>query len=279
MTRRATLIIVLLFSATIALADWQSVGPGVDYQEFRRDKIDIHVTRIDLTNDKIAVIATRESDKGTKVSEFGRKTKALAAINGDYFDDRFNPIGTTVGPCGAWQGVRHNKREGLIAVGDDDAVILRQQEVDPDDPPPDDASAAISGWPALIVKCNPLSATQLPGSDAFTRSPHPRTAVGLSRDRKTMYLVVADGRRTGVPGVTLAQLARFMADELDACSAMNVDGGGSSAMWVSDRIVNRPSDGVERPVADHLGVVLRSDRVACDAKDEAERTTTTNPPR
>src|SRR5205085_9660994 len=110
----------------------------------------------------------------------------------------------------------------------------------------------------------------LPGSDAFTRTTHPRTAVGLSRDGKMMYFVVADGRRTGVPGLTLAQLASFMANELDACSAMNLDGGGSSAMWVSNRIVNRPADGIERPVGNHLAVVLRGDVVPC-----GEETTTT----
>jgi uncharacterized protein YigE (DUF2233 family) len=271
MTLRTSTIFALLFSAAVAYADWESVGPGVDYQEFRRDKIDIHVTRIDLTNDRISIIGTRESERGTRVSEFGKKYKALAAINGDYFDDNFNPIGTTVGPCGEWEGVRHNKREGLIAVGEDGTSITRQTEMDPKDPAPEGVETAISGWPALVVKCDALSSKQLPGSDAFTRAPHPRTAVGLSRDRKTMYFVVADGRRTGVPGVTLAQLASFMADELDACSAMNLDGGGSSAMWVDGRIINRPSDGVERPVANHLGVALRSDLVACDAGEEAEK--------
>ena len=89
-----------------------------------------------------------------------------------------------------------------------------------------------------------------------------------------MYFVVADGRRTGVPGVTLAQLAAFMADELDACSAMNLDGGGSSAMWVGNHIVNRPADGVERPVGNHLGVIRRSDLIACDRDEEAEKIAT-----
>ena len=262
---------VFLSAAAAANAQWQSVGPGVDFQEFRHDNQDVYVTRIDLTNDKIAVITSRQSEKGTRVSDFGRKTKALAAINGDYFDDRFNPVGSTVGPCGAWNNVLHSKREGLIAVGGGTAGIVKQGDVDPNAPPPDWAATAISGWPALVVDCHALGSSKLPGSDAFTRSPHPRTAVGLSRDGKMMYFVVADGRRTGVAGLTLAQLAAFMADELDACSAMNLDGGGSSAMWVGTRIVNRPADGVERPVGNHLAVVLRSDLVVCDRDEEAQK--------
>src|SRR5205085_2840475 len=120
-------------------------------------------------------------------------------------------------------------------------------------------STAIAGWPLLIRDCKPLDATELPGSNAFTRAPHPRTAVGISKDRKTLYLIVADGRRTGVPGMTLAELATFMSDRLNACWAMNLDGGGSAAMWVNDHIVNRPSDGVERKVGDHLAIVFKGD--------------------
>ena len=160
-------------------------------------------------------------------------------------------------------------------IGDSGAQIARQNEVDPKAPAPDWASTVISGWPALVLDCEPLSAKQLPGSDSFTRAPHPRTAVGLSRDRKTMYFVVAEKSRTGVPGLTLAQLASFLADELDACSAMNLDGGGSSAMWVNDHIVNRPADGTERPVGNHLGVVLRSDLTPCDGEETITTKTTT----
>ena len=273
---KTILAAILISIAAAANAQWQSVGPGVDYQNFDRDDYDVHVTRIDLTNDKIAVVGSRESDKGIKVSEFGRRNKAIAAINGDYFDDKFNPIGTTVGQCGGWESARRSKREAMIMIGDSAAKIARQSEVDPQAPAPDWASTAISGWPALVVDCDPLSSKQLPGSDAFTRAPHPRTAVGLSRDRKTMYFVVAEKSRSGVPGLTLAQLASFIADELDACSAMNLDGGGSSAMWVSDHIVNRPADGTERPVGNHLGVVLRSDLAPCDGEEViATKTTTT----
>jgi uncharacterized protein YigE (DUF2233 family) len=270
-------LLALLFASTLLAGDWQNVAPGVDYLEFREDNRDIHVTRIDLTNDAIQVIATSPSEKGLKVSDFAKRNKAIAAINGDYFDDKFQPIGLVVGPCGQWEGTKDTSREAVVAIGDDRAVIQRQSEVM--DPPEDWVDTAVSGWPALIVKCQPIA--KLPGSDGFTRSPHPRTAVGITKDRKTMFFVVADGRRTGVPGLTLAQLAAFMADQLHACAAVNLDGGGSSAMWVSSRIVNRPADGVERPVGDHLAVVLRSDYIGCDndaktvSKPMTSATTTT----
>ena len=113
-------------------------------------------------------------------------------------------------------------------------------------------TGAVAGWPQVVENCAPVAA--LPGSAHFTLAPHPRTAVGLSRDRRTLLLVVADGRREGVPGLTLPELAAVMV-EAGACTALNLDGGGSSALWLRDRIVNRPSDGFERKVANHLGVV------------------------
>ena len=66
--------------------------------------------------------------------------------------------------------------------------------------------------------------------------------------------MVADGRRAGVPGPTLPELAALLL-ELGACTAVNLDGGGSSALWLRDRVVNQPSDGAERRVANHLAVV------------------------
>jgi len=48
------------------------------------------------------------------------------------------------------------------------------------------------------------------------------------------------------------------------CAAINLDGGGSAAMWVGDHIVNRPSDGVERKVGNHIAIIRRTDFVACN---------------
>ena len=91
---------------------------------------------------------------------------------------------------------------------------------------------------------------------------HPRTAAGVSRDGRTLLLLVVDGRQPGWSiGATLPELAQMMLDA-GAWNAVNLDGGGSSAMWhrepgaTAGRVLNRPSDGHVRPVANHLGVRL-----------------------
>ena len=253
--KRVSLLFLLLFTASVH-AQWQLVAPGIEYQRVTRGTLDVHVARIDLRNAKLRVIASEEGDRGLTVSEFAKKREAIIAINADYFDEQQRPIGLSAGACGVWtKGQPVGRKQGLVGVGRKRAEIqqntMKKRWW---------MSGAVSGWPMLNKNCEPIA--QLPGSDHFTRAPHPRTAVGLSKNGKTMYFVVADGRRPGVPGPTLPELAAFM-DELGACSAMNLDGGGSSAFWLKDAVVNQPSDGTERKVGNHLAVVASHDYKGC----------------
>lgn len=274
-TRTSILFAAVLFLATASAAadDWQHVTPGVDYREFSGNDEDVHVVRIDLRNDDLMIVSTRQAEKGLKVSDYAKRNRAIAAINADYFDDHFNPIGLTIGPCGQWASTRDTTREGVVAIGDHQAAVRPQSDVM--DPPEAWVATAVSGWPMLVKECIPLRATELPGSKAFTHSPHPRTAAGVSKDGRTLYFIVADGRRAHAKGFTLADFASFIASHLDVCDVINLDGGGSSAMFVTDRIVNHPSDGVERPVGDHLAVVYRSQYAGCATAPMTSGATTT----
>ncbi len=89
---------------------------------------------------------------------------------------------------------------------------------------------------------------------------HPRSAIGLTADGR-LILAAVDGRETGVSeGVRLPELAELML-ERGAVSAINLDGGGSSSLAVRRAgtdgavIVNKPSDGRERPVTNSIQVV------------------------
>jgi len=84
----------------------------------------------------------------------------------------------------------------------------------------------------------------------FASSRHPRTAIGFNGSK--VFLVVADGRRPGVSvGMSLPELAQEMVN-LGCTDAMNMDGGGSTILWIRGEIANKPSDGRERPVANGL---------------------------
>jgi len=89
---------------------------------------------------------------------------------------------------------------------------------------------------------------------------NPRTAIGYTADG-TILLVTVDGRRPGWSvGMTMAGLAHEMIS-LGAVNAVNLDGGGSTTMWVAGRgLVNRPSDPTgERPVSDSILVLPHSE--------------------
>jgi hypothetical protein len=84
----------------------------------------------------------------------------------------------------------------------------------------------------------------------------PRTVIGLSRQGK-LILIVADGRTPQSAGLSFWEISDIML-KLDVVTAINLDGGGSTALWINDKIVNIPIDdyvvGKERPVANHLCV-------------------------
>ena len=76
---------------------------------------------------------------------------------------------------------------------------------------------------------------------------NPRTAIGVTKDGKTMYLVAVDGRQTMSRGMRMSHLAELMID-LGCYYAINLDGGGStrmvaSTLWDSDlHTVNSPTE-------------------------------------
>ena len=68
---------------------------------------------------------------------------------------------------------------------------------------------------------------------------HPRTAAGY-RNSGELVLLVVDGRQVDSRGVDLQELAILMRD-LGCVEAINLDGGGSSAMVVDGKLLNRPA--------------------------------------
>jgi hypothetical protein len=90
--------------------------------------------------------------------------------------------------------------------------------------------------------------------DTGAATPSPRTAVCFND--KTIDFVVVDGRNEGVSiGMTINELARFCRDRLNDDWGINQDGGGSSTLWLDGQVVNQPSDGHERAVANGLMMV------------------------
>lgn len=201
------------------------------------------------TDSRLAFVADTHL---TAVSEFARRYQAQAAINGSYFDMRYgNPV------CYLRIG---GQEIGENTPAADDPVHRKYYQY---------ATIRLlnNGKPRFVVPdSNRLFEVRMPDSNIMTAGPmlllkgrrvhqrddrsfvtqrHNRTAIGLKADG-TVVLLVADGRfRRESEGLSLRELAMVMR-WLGCVDAVNLDGGGSSTMYVADRgregVVNHPSD-------------------------------------
>lgn len=67
---------------------------------------------------------------------------------------------------------------------------------------------------------------------------NPRTAIGYTNDNH-LIIVTVDGRENASVGMTLTELANFM-KSVDCSNAMNLDGGGSTVLYVNGKVANNP---------------------------------------
>jgi hypothetical protein len=114
---------------------------------------------------------------------------------------------------------------------------------------------ALGGFPTLLRDGRDVLHEQVV-RDAFGLARHPRTALGWTADQRRLFLVVVDGRQPPYSdGMSLPEMT-WLFQRLGAAHALNLDGGGSTAIVIGGRLVNRPSDATgERPVGNALALV------------------------
>lgn len=96
----------------------------------------------------------------------------------------------------------------------------------------------ISGGPYL-VKDNEVFVDMTAQKLGAIGGRNPRSAIGYTADNN-LILVAVDGREGSSIGLTLMELASFM-KSIGCTNAMNLDGGGSTVMYVNGQVVNRPA--------------------------------------
>lgn len=198
---------------------------------------------------------------------------ALGAVNGGFFDLK----------TGAADGLLVVEGEALAAQSAARKVALVVQKSGaPDIVPARDVDlrtvrSALAAGPWLMKDGEPV-----PHGRAEDPR-HPRTAVGMTREGALVF-VTADGRDDAAAGLSLTELRGVM-QALGCADALNLDGGGSTTMWLSGRgVVNYPCDdrrfdhAGERAVGNAitifapLVVVLDEDEARCEpAADFAQR--------
>ncbi len=175
----------------------------------------------------------------------------------------FDRTGSSLIPAGSYilsaSGTMRERLLRLLKIGS--RIKLMVKSSSPTDPVPStvygQVEDIVSGVPQLI-KNGKIEITwqEEKSSKSFVETKHPRTAVAKLKDGKFLMITV-DGRSESSGGIALQALAELLL-ELGAVEAMNLDGGGSTTMFLDGKVVNHPSDKEgERKVSDAILVFPR----------------------
>lgn len=250
----AALTTSLLVGSAEAQDRWRTVQPGVRYlHRSTSEPKEIHALVVDLDRPEITLRATRSSEKGRTTTAFATAVGALAAVNGDFYAAGFDPIGLAIGEGQVWSDDASDHR--FLACT---AAKVCEIETARGVRRPEPGWRHAVGGNRLLVDAGRvvMTAADDQSCGSFCTTPHPRTAAGLSANGRTLILVVVEGRQGNLTGLSTSRLAALML-ELGSHVALNLDGGGSSAMAIEGRRVSgRPSnEPAERPVANHLAIL------------------------
>lgn len=222
----------------------------------------IDLVAIDLTSAEIGVYATTGDARGQTTSGYAASIGAQVAINGDSFAAAgFVPRGLAMGDAGAWSDTHDDAISALLAFGRVQEATVAQIVPPEQVSQPGDLAAetqgVVSGHPMIVRNGAVVGMLDCTDGEAIACQRAPRSAVALTKDGHTMYLAVVDGWQTGSLGMTDAELASFLKAR-GADSAIALDSGASSTLVLDGSVVNHPSDGVERAVANHLAIKFGS---------------------
>jgi len=253
---------------------------GVTYRAIRSRALPwvVHLIEVEAWRCDLGFrVARGEGERElTEVTELARRggPGVIAAVNGDFFTPEGDPLGVEVSQ-GSLRGTRSRpvlawKPGELPWIGPVDWAgdSVRVGDWAVSDLAPDPDAEVVAGFPLLLSEGNVVGDLEVAARPDWAAERHPRTAVGLDSTRRTLWLVVVDGRREGAAeGMSLPELAGLLR-ALGADHAMNLDGGGSSVMVIRGATVSRPADPTgERPVANAL--ILTRDRDFCTGDPRA----------
>jgi exopolysaccharide biosynthesis protein len=230
--------------------------------ELYDSKQSINLIEVWLDSSSVRYQVAFNADSLSQTSRLAKRNQAIAAINGSFFNrEGGNPIpflkidGNVISEGVARRDLYIDKGGVAIAENGEFKIIKKPQ----------------TGWKRVnyptVMSSGPLliyrGKVESFGNDPFHENRHPRTAVALTNDNR-LYLVTIDGRSFQSYGMTIRELAEFL-KQLGAIRALNLDGGGSTTMWIDTTsrtgVVNYPSDNLEfdhageRPISNALLII------------------------
>lgn len=209
-------------------------------------KVTYYVADVTLDDATQLRSAFANNEFGTNIidlpSSIARGSKAVFAINGDYYGFRTDGIVVRNGVVYRDKGVRTGLafyRDGTVKVYDETKTTGKQLVAS-------GVWNTLSFGPALVIGGEVQAGIDNVEVDTnfgnrTIQGQQPRTLVGIAGNNHLIFVVV-DGRQPGYSvGVTMTQAAQLMA-QLGCQTAYNIDGGGSATMYFNGADVNLPAN-------------------------------------
>ncbi|MES2446977.1 MAG: phosphodiester glycosidase family protein [Bacteroidota bacterium] len=243
-------------SVTVVTAKWQKQKIAAKtklityhFNEKNLFAVNQHIAYIEVNRKGNApFFALGADEKVLKTTEtFGKELNAVAAINGTFFDiknggsvDYIKVNGNVVNENKLDKNGNRARHQQAAVVIENGKLNIKKWDGSKNWEQNLTEKDVMNSGPLLIYnqQVEELDTT------AFTKLRHPRSAVGIKADGKVILLTV-DGRQENSAGMSLPELTKLM-KWLGCVSAINLDGGGSTTLWVSSApengVVNYPSD-------------------------------------
>ena len=234
-------------SLAIVHAQWQTkeVAPGVTGKTCSFANLyggAQYVSLIEVSGRYTAGIGVSAEMK--PLSLLAGSRQALAAINGSYYD-----MGNGHSVCflkegGTVMGTTTEQEfairvTGAVRVTRNGRVKLQPWSAAKEQRFKKKRGALLASGPLMLRKGRYADWSQC--DEDFIRTKHPRSALAVTADKRLLLLTVdgrAEGHATGVSITELAHLLKIMG----ARDALNLDGGGSTMLYLGGEILNHPCD-------------------------------------
>jgi exopolysaccharide biosynthesis protein len=275
-------------SAAPSITEWEPLFKGVELMRGTnlvssgdfQNRMVMYCLRVDLRDPDIRLLpspritnfvqGSRET-AGMTVSRFVANHGVQVAINANFFDPQeyYLPEGTAMYVSGLQVSggllvsLQNNSQHTASVVFDATNGVRVVHTNWPAIPNTGIQNAVTGDYPVVVNGVN--IGRQYLNRPGFIHGTNPRTAIGVSADRRFLYLMCIDGRQDHSSGALDYETGAWML-LVGAYDAVNMDGGGSATMAMEASTgeairINQPSavadSGRERTVGSHLGVFAK----------------------
>jgi exopolysaccharide biosynthesis protein len=242
----------------------EAVAPGITWKHAHTDALpggqqNINILEIDTRKRKATLVYDKDRNRPT--SELSREVKALASVNAGFFDMKnggstaYIKVDGTVPDKDTLKWKKHPRYDGALIITTKGKFVIDKRTHYR-------TYTSNKKYDDVLITGNLLmdDGKKVALDDgSFVTTKHPRTCLGIVSKNKIL-LVTVDGRFEQAKGMDLNELTNLMMS-LGCTEAINLDGGGSTTMWIHDRgVVNVPSDNKkfdhegERPVSNIIAI-------------------------